>query len=217
LREELKMERAMTLPAEQREEKADRGSQMAYVRHGGLLAAVGGASMVLAPFAHPESPQSAAWVPMHLAYFATLMVILLGLVGIFAYQIDRAGRLGTAGFLGAFFGTSMSLLEGREHLFFHDFGQGTPEGLWQLVATALVFTVGYVLLGVAVVRAGVLPRGVGILLAAGAPLVAFAPPIGVQSVIIVGHTLFGVGLAWAGYALFTEREASPDEARFSGT
>ena len=204
------MERAITLPVGKKEE-AERGSPMAYVRRGGILAAVGGASMVVMPFAHPESPQSSAWVPMHLAYFATLMVILLGLVGIFAYQIDRAGRLGTAGFLGAFFGTAMSLLEGREHLFSHDFGQGTPEGLWQLIATALVFTVGYVVLGVAVVRAGVLPRGAGILLAAGAPLVAFAPPIGVQSVIIVGHTLFGVGLAWAGYALFTQSKAPPTE------
>jgi hypothetical protein len=203
-RKESTVESAMTLPAEQ-EEKEDRGSPMAYVRRGGLLAVVGGASMVLVPFLHPESPQSASWVPMHLAYFATLMVILLGLVGIFAYQIGRAGRLGVAGFLGAFFGTAMALLEGREHLFSHTFGQGTPEGLWQLMATALVFSVGYVLLGIAVARAGVLPRGAGVLLAAGAPLVAFAPPIGVQPVIIVGHTLFGVGLAWAGYALFTER------------
>ena len=50
-----------------------------------------------------------------------------------------------AGFLTAFFGTAMMLLEGREHLFSHDFGQGTPEGLWELLATALVFSVGYIL------------------------------------------------------------------------
>jgi hypothetical protein len=212
-RKELMVERAMTLPVEQKEEKADRGSPMALVRSSGLLAAAAGAFMVLVPFIHPESPQSAAWVPMHLAYFATLVVILLGLVGIFAHQVRRAGRLGVAGFLGAFFGTAMSLLEGREHLFSHDFGQGTPAGLWQLMATALVFSVGYVLLGVAVARAGALPRGAGVLLAAGAPLVAFAPPIGVQSVIIVGYTLFGVGLAWAGYALFTDGRDAPAEPR----
>jgi hypothetical protein len=138
---------------------------------------------------------------------------LLGLVGIFAYQIQYAGRLGVAGFLGAFFGTAMALLEGREHLFSHDFGQGTPAGLWQLMATALVFSVGYVLLGVAVARAGVLPRGAGVLLAVGAPLVAFAPPIGVQAVIIIGHTLFGIGLAWSGYTLFVQREEPPAEPR----
>jgi hypothetical protein len=74
-----------------------------------------------------------------------------------------------------------------------------------LMATAYIFSIGYVLLGVAVARAGML------LLAVGAPLVAFSPPIGVQAVIIIGHTLFGVGLAWSGYALFTERKNPPAE------
>jgi hypothetical protein len=114
-----------------------------------------------------------------------------------------------AGFLTAYFGTAMMLLEGREHLFSHDFGDGTPAGLGQLMATAFVFSIDYVLLGVA--RAGVLPRGAGILLAIGAPLVAFSPPIGIQAVIIIGHTLFGVGFAWSGYALFTARKNPPAE------
>jgi hypothetical protein len=116
-----------------------------------------------------------------------------------------------AGFLTACFGTAMMLLEGREHLFSHDFGEGVPAGLWQLMATAFIFSIGYVLLGVAVARAGMLPRGAGVLLAIGAPLVAFSPPIGVQAVIIIGHTLFGVGFAWSGYALFTARKNPPAE------
>jgi len=39
-------------------------------------------------------------------------VILLVLVGIFARQLRRAGRLRVAGFLVAFVGTAMALLEG---------------------------------------------------------------------------------------------------------
>ncbi len=58
------------------------------------------------------------------------------------------------------------------------------------------------LLGVAICRAGVLPRAAGVLLAVGGPSVAFAPPIGILAVLVVGHTLFGAGLAWLGYALF---------------
>ena len=58
------------------------------------------------------------------------------------------------------------------------------------------------LLGVAIYRAGVLPRGAGVLLAVGGPIVAFSPPIGILAVLLVGHTLFGAGLAWLGYALF---------------
>jgi hypothetical protein len=175
----------------------------ALLRQTGPLAMAAGVSMFLAPILHPEDPASAAWVPVHLLSFATFIVLLLVLVGVFVRQLPRTGRLGLAGFLAAFVGTSMMLMEGREHLFSHDFGQGTPVGLWQLIATSLVFSVGYILLGVAIYRAGVLPRGAGVLLAVGGPIVAFSPPIGILAVLVVGHTLFGAGLAWLGYALWS--------------
>jgi hypothetical protein len=178
------------------------GREAALLRQTGLLAMAAGASTFLAPILHPDDPGSAAWVPVHLLSFATLIAVLLVLVGVFVRQLPRSGRLGLAGFLAAFVGTSMMLMEGREHLFSHDFGQGTPVGLWQLIATSLVFSVGYILLGVAVFRAGVLPRGAGVLLAVGGPIVAFSPPIGIPAVLLVGHTLFGAALAWLGYALF---------------
>ena len=87
-------------------------------------------------------------------------------------------------------------------------GQGTPLGLWELIAASVIFSIGYILPGVAIGRAGVLPRGAGTLLAIGGPVVAFSPPIGVPAVLIVGHALFGLGLVWAGYALWsgTEKE-----------
>jgi hypothetical protein len=182
------------------EERA--GREAALLRQTGLLAMAAGASTFLAPILHPDSPGSAAWVPVHLLYFVTLIAVLLVLVGVFVRQLPRSGRLGLAGFLVAFVGTSMMLMEGREHLFSHDFGQGTPVGLWQLIATSLVFSVGYILLGVAIFRAGLLPRGAGVLLAVGGPIVAFSPPIGILAVLLVGHALFGAGLAWLGYALF---------------
>ena len=181
-------------------------SPAALVRGGGLLAIAAAASMILAPLLHPESPQSAAWVPVHLLYFANLPVIMLVLVAVLARQLREAGRLGVAGFLGAFVGTAMSLMEGREHPFSPDFGQGTPLGLWQLIPTSLVFSVGYVMLGIAAFRAGVLPRGAGVLLAVGGPIVAFSPLIGVFAVVAIGHALFGAGLAWAGYTLRAEPE-----------
>ena len=188
------------------EEVPRRISLTALIRRSGLLAIAAGAYVVLLPFLHPENPQSAAWVPVHLLYFAALTVVLLVLVGILARQLQRAGGLGVAGFLTAFVGTAMMLMEGREHLFSHDFGQGTPPGLWELVAASATFSIGYILLGVSISRAGVLPRGAGILLAIGGPIVAFSPPIGVVSVLIVGHALFGLGLVWSGHALWTGAE-----------
>jgi hypothetical protein len=202
------MKTAMTLPVEQ--ERAHRTSPTALSRQSGLLAIAAGASMILVPLVHPSSPQSAAWVPVHLVYFATLTAMQLVLVGFFA-RLLRTGMLGVVAFLMAFVGTSMMLLEGREHIFSSDFGQGTPVGLWQLIIASFVFSIGYVLFGVAMVRTNVLPGGAGILLAVGGPVVAFAPPIGIQAVIIIGHTLFGLGLAWSGYALWSSaaRAQSP--------
>lgn len=177
------------------------------IRWSGFLAIGAGAYLVLSPLVHPSSPQSAAWVPMHLLYFAALIATLLALFGILVYQLQQAGRLGLVGFFTAFVGTAMTLLEGREHLFSPDFGVGTPRGLLELIIASLVFSIGYILLGVAIAWAGVLPRGAGILLAVGGPIVAFSPPLGVLTVEIVGHALFGLGLLWVGYVLSSGREA----------
>jgi hypothetical protein len=171
------------------------------IRWSGFLAIGAGAFLALSPLVHPSSSQSAAWVPMHLLFFAALIATLLSLVGILLYQLQQARRLGFVGFFAAFVGTAMMLLEGREHLFSPDFGVGTPRGLLELIIASLVFSIGYILLGVAIVRAGMLPRGAGILLAVGGPIVAFSPPIGVLAVEIVGHALFGLGLLRVGYVL----------------
>src|SRR5918997_5766360 len=152
------------------------------VRWNGLLAIGAGAILILSPLVHPSSPQSAAWVPMHLLFFTALIATLLALFGILIYQLQQAGRLGFVGFFAAFVGTAMMLLEGREHLFSPDFGVGTPRGLLELIIASLVFSIGFILLGVAIVRGGVLPRGGGILLAVGGPIVAFSPPLGVLTV-----------------------------------
>ncbi len=162
--------------------------------------------MVLSPALHPHNPESAAWIPVHLLYYAALVAVLLVLVGIFTRQIQRAGKLNVAGFLLAFVGTAMILMEGREHIFSPDFGAGVPLGLWELILASFVFSIGYVLLGIAIARAGVLPRGAGVLLAVSGPVVAFSPPIGISAVLIISHTVFGVGLAWVGHALWNGKQ-----------
>jgi hypothetical protein len=50
--------------------------------------------MFVLPFVHPSDAvghQSAAWVPVHLLYFAVHTVILLVLVGIFAPSSSKLG------------------------------------------------------------------------------------------------------------------------------
>jgi hypothetical protein len=177
------------------------------IRWSGILTIVAGASLILSTFSHPSSPQSAAWVPVHLLFFAGLVATLLALIGIMAYQLQRAGRLGLVGFFTAFVGTAMMLMEGREHLFSPDFGVGTPRGLPELIVASSIFGIGFVLLGIAIVRAGVLPGDADVLLAVGGPIYAFSPPIGVRTVEIVSSVLLGIGLVWVGYVLSSGREA----------
>jgi uncharacterized membrane protein YedE/YeeE len=98
------------------------------------------------------------WV--HLLFFATLIAALLTLVGILAYQLQQAGRLGWAGFFTAFVGTAVMLMERREHLFSPDFGVKTPRGLLELIVASFIFGIGYVLQSTAIAR-DVLPRGAG--------------------------------------------------------
>ena len=209
------MNRTMTFPIEREQQEpavARRISPAALIRQSGLLAIAAGVSLIVGTVIHPEEQESAAWVPVHLLYFGTLMVVLLALIGIFARQLQPAGRLGVAGFLTAFLGTAMVLLEGREHLFSPDFGdEENLRGLWQLIVTSVVFSAGYIMLGVAIARVRVLPRVAGILLAVGGPLVAFSPPMPVYAVVIIASTLFGVGLAWVGYALWTEPDAEREQ------
>jgi hypothetical protein len=106
----------------------------------------------------------------------------------------------------------MLLLEGHEHLFASGFGVGTPRGLPELIAASFVFSICYILLGAAIARTGVLPCGAGILVAVSGPIVAFSPLLGVQAIVIVGNVLFGLGLVWLGYALWTGTEHKQSSA-----
>lgn len=181
-------------------------TRAALVRWSGMASLVAAVTTIVVPFVHPGDDvgtDSSWWVPVHIVYFLGLMLMQLGLVGILAAQLRQAGRLGVAGFLGAFLGTAMILMEGREHLFSPTFGDTEhTHGLWELVLASAVFSVGFIALGVAVRRARVLPAWAGVLLAVGGPVVAFSPPIGLQAVTIAGSLLLGGGLAWIGWRLW---------------
>jgi hypothetical protein len=174
----------------------------------------GGILIVLYPPLHPntdaEGYRSAAWVPVHLTGYLGFLLTTFGLIGLLARQLPAAGRLGVLGFATAFIGTGLVLMEGREHTFMLPVlaAQATggqpadPPGLRFLILSSALFSLGYIVLGIATLRAGVVPRGAPVLLAVGAPVLAFAPPTGIQAVGVLGGTLFGVGMLRLGFSLF---------------
>jgi len=156
-------------------------------------------------FVDVESSETATTTPYFLVFFLYLLgavLLLLGLVGLYASQSEAAGVLGLVGFLVAFLGTA--LLAGV--LWFELFitpslatrAPGLAEAELGLAGFILVFllgVVGWVLFGAATLRARTYPRWAAVLLMIGG-MVAFVP-------VPLAGTVFSVALAWLGLVLFT--------------
>jgi hypothetical protein len=190
-------------------------NSLTLVRWSGLAAILGAVCIAQSPILHPhdtpEGLQSPIWVPTHVAFYLGFLLVQFGLLGIAVRQFDKAGRLGVIGFVIAFVGAGLTLMEGRDHIFslpllrLGGLQSSDPEalhGLWELIMNAAVFSLGHILLGIATVSARVLPPTAAVVMAVGAPILAFSPPIGGQAALI-GSALYGVAMTWLGYALLT--------------
>jgi hypothetical protein len=172
----------------------------------GVLWIVGG----LLNLAYPQDPPGA--LGHFLNYLGTALFsaaylgMLGGLVGLHARQVESYGRLGTAGFFLAFVGAALAFVgQAQSAIFaqngtlgwlFSDPGYGFMVGI-------LLTSLGLVLLGVATLRARVLPRWCGFGLIA---LVVFLA-LGAFGGFVV------VGLIWLalGYVLWTQVRTSIEE------
>ena len=171
-----------------------------------LAAIVGGAGIVAL-----DAAQILTDVPRRMVGLIELpitVLVLLALPGLYVIQAAQAGRLGLAGFLLVFTGVAL----GMGHFYLLAFVRGTiadtfPEaaaavrGAARAVAPAELstFVLGWVLFGVATMRARVLPRVPGAMLIGGVALVLTRPLLPVDGP--VGGLLIGAGVAWLGVAL----------------
>ncbi|HEV7663107.1 MAG TPA: hypothetical protein VGQ62_06195 [Chloroflexota bacterium] len=205
------------------------------IRWAGLSAVLGGFLFVgIQPIHPPEilsSFTTSTWAIVHSVGFAMCFLILLGITGIYARQVEESGWLGLAGFL--LFGLMWTLTaafqfaEGlivpllatdaaRFAVGFEGISSGSPSevnlGILPAVnsLTSVLYLVGGVLFGIATFRAGVLPRWAGGGLAVGtvAPLaLSLLLP---HEFIRLAAVPVGIALALLGYALWSEqRQAVP--------
>ncbi len=139
------------------------------------------------------------------------VLLLIGLVGLYANQSEAAGLLGLAGFLVAFLGTALvtGLLWAALFIVpalavevpaFLDEVEGPPPGFF---LTLITFGVGWLLFGIATLLARVYPRIPVILLMIGAVIVVLPLPF--------TGIVFAIAVAWLGFALFTGRGASTEQ------
>lgn len=192
-------------------------SSLNLIRLAGLAAVVSGVASVIGDLlslgVDLESAESAATVSyffVFLLYLLGTVLLLLGLVGIYASQSEAAGILGLVGFLAAFSGTA--LVSGTiwfELFITPSLAAEAPElaeaelGLAGFILSFLLAIIGWLLFGVATLRAHVYPRWAAVLLIVGA-IVSFAP-------VPLAGTVLSVAVVSLGFILFTGRNASVEE------
>jgi len=207
------------------------------IRWSGLAAVPAGIIFAAIQPIHPpdvvESVTTSAWAIITPLKTAMCMLFLVGITGIYARQVEKAGWLGLAGFLAlivswtlqtafvfaeAFIlpplaATAPAFVDGSLGISYGHTGGVDLGALPTLysVGVGINYMLGGLLLGVATLRAGILPRVPAALLALAATLTPLAAllPHAQQRFAAVPVAL---ALAWLGYSLWSERRASASQA-----
>jgi hypothetical protein len=187
-----------------------------------MCAVIGGGLLILQQLYALVAPDvtSGSWVAIHTLGYIGLAVGLLGQVGVYAVQRDRVGRIGVVGFVLAFIGNGLTagaaflntfivpVLTARAPDLIAPTGPlfTGPLGLMVLFSAVLV-TAGFILLGIATARAGVLPTIAAWLVVATAwfGLAAVFSPV----VFAVAGAVFGLANAWLGLAVWSGAGSQP--------
>ena len=142
---------------------------------------------------------------------------LMGQAGIFVFQMEHATWVGSAGFYIAILGTTLLigtmlwetilwpiLVKHQESLL--DF-QGpiytSKVFLPFFIVAGLIYSLGYILVGIGIVQAAMLPATAGILIAIGAPTFGLGAMFGKYQVYprTAGIIMMSIGLVWIGLGM----------------
>jgi hypothetical protein len=152
-----------------------------------------------------EQATTGAYAFVTLLYLLAIVLVLGGLVGIYARQADEAGLLGVLGFIVAFVGTALMVGATWSQAFFTpglaETGAGTiflEQGLsgWVNLGytlTYLLASLGWLIFGVATLLARVYSRAAAVLVIIGA-LISFIP-------LSYTEVLLAAAIAWLGFDL----------------
>jgi hypothetical protein len=206
------------------------------IRWAGLAAMGAGIIFAAIQPIHPldilSSVTTSAWTIVQSLKFTMCLLGLLGIAGLYARQVEKAGWLGLAGYLlfSLFYALTaafvfaeafiLPLLATEAAKFVEGFlgiinGAPSEVSLGALPTLYLLtgiagYTLGGLLFGIATFRAGVLPRWAGGLFAIGAvsPIVLAMLPHPLDRIFAVP---MGLALTWLGYALWSERREQASE------
>ena len=205
------------------------------IRWAGLSAMVAGvlyeSQIIIRPPEDLSSVVTSSWAIANYLLLGYFIFGMLGISGIYARQAEEAGLLGFVGFLMFYVNLALStgftflqaflfpllateapqLLEGFLGIFRVSVGE-SGIGVLELVLPlgVLLYIVGGLLFGISILRAGILPRWAAIVFIIGtvSALSVTLLPEGIGRFAAVPY---GLGLAWLGYALWSERREKASE------
>lgn len=180
------------------------------VRWGGIAGVASGGVFVLLSLISlaMRGPSSVLDVIFLIAWLLTLISV----AGLHAVQQGRYGLLGRAGSLVLAVGIVTSIIGTAAEV------AGIAVLVWLAFPVGmLLMLVGFVLLGIATIRARVLPRWSGVILIAALPLTAIAGGILVESDLGDYPGVAVMGVAWLalGYALLQRGPSAKEPARLT--
>ena len=206
-------------------------SSSALVRFGGLACLLSGGMRIAGVALHPEDSVEGLlhyqWIAAHVLLTTSFVFGLLGLVGLYLYGVERNSRFAFISFLIAFFGTALLAVAFAPDSFFlpavaavapellrpslHASPLSTSAALLPLMVITLgglgAYLLGHIVFGIAILRAAVLPRWAGFMLAVGVIgylVGSFAGPMPT----LIGAIAFGGAYAWLGVALWSGSSAA---------
>jgi hypothetical protein len=200
------------------------------IRLSGLLLIVAGILFSSFMFFHPpNNPQGALqdiWVPVHFAWFLSYLLIICSFIPLYVTLGTSQNSLMTISYWLSFLGTVLSLPIAvwdsfvvpylAKHapdfiLQIEEISPETPVLTFRIIVflTVFIFSLGFLLYGISIIRTSIAPVIVGICLAVGAPLfwvgALFVSKGSLGNLITeIGAFLFGVGLLIFGVTLFSQ-------------
>ncbi|WP_342431254.1 hypothetical protein [Neobacillus sp. FSL H8-0543] len=220
----------MNQPSESGLESKMKVTASSLIRWAGLSAMLAGFLFIVIQTIHPADILSSVitdrWAIVHYLSIAMCLFGLLGITGIYARQVEEAGWLGLAGYLmfSLFYALTMGfqfteafispllpteapkLVESFLALASGSAGEmnlGAVAAVYSLVG--VLYMLGGPLFGIATIRASILPRWAAILFASAGPVSALVVSLIPHPLDRIAAVPLGVGLAWLGYALWSER------------
>lgn len=190
----------------------------------GLALALAGLLIIAGISLHPNAKSigpsafvNPLWIPVHLVILVSLVLFLWGAIGYHRRQENEAGILGHIGSALTVLGTVLTVVPitidgfvlpglvaaNAANLVADDSALFSGALTSLFLAAGIVFSLGVIALGIATLRAGVLPKWPAILLMIGGTLTAFGDllPYLVQVMVFI---LFGVGMIGMAYSLLIQ-------------